>query len=553
MRNAKKPLALLVAAAMSTTMLAGCGGGSSSAAASTAASGDDGATSAASEASTEPTEFTYPMSGDHELTYWCSLNENIGSYYTDMGQSPFGQGLIENTGANITFLHPPTGGADEQFNLMIADGDLPDMLEYSWQTYPGGPEKAIDDGVILKLNDIIDQYCPNLKAYLESRPDVDRQCKTDEGNYYAFPFVRGDPELQVTMGLFIRQDWLDDLDLEIPTTIDEWHTVLTAFKEEKGATAPFSYEWTMASLTDNMPFAYAYDATRTMYIGDDGQVHYGAAEENYREYLRTMNQWYKEGLLDPDMLTSTYDTVTAKMTNGSAGASMGWAGSRMGVWTTAALENDPNYELQPCPYPAAEAGQTVKMGQIDNICPNQGMVAISTSCEDVEAAARFLDWAYSEEGHMYFNFGTEGVSYELVDGEPVYTDLLMNNPDGLAPGTVMTHYIRGNYNGPFVQDLRYLQQYYTLDGQKKSNSTWTVPTAADYTVPPITPTQEESEEYAQIMNDIQNYRDEMTNKFILGTESLDDSWDTYVATMEQFGLDRALEIQNAALERYNQR
>lgn len=453
---------------------------------------------------------------------------------------------------NITFQHPSTGEGDEQFSLIMADGDLPDMMEYHWQDYPGGPEKAIEDGNIYALNDIIDQYCPNLKAYLESRPDVDRQCKTDNGNYYMFPFIRGDKELQVTQGLMVRQDWLDELGLDIPTTIDEWHTVLTAFKEKKGAAAPFCYEYTMDSLTDNMPFAYAYDTKRGYYVGDDGKVHFGAAEEGYKQYLTTMNQWYSEGLLDPDIATSSFDQVSAKMSNGSAGASFGWAGSRMGVWTTAAQATDPNYNLQPCPYPSLKAGTSPKMGQIENLVPNQGGVAITTSCKDVEAAARMLDWAYSDEGHMYYNFGTEGVSYTMENGEPVYTDLILNNPDGLSIGQSMVCYIRGNYNGPFVQDLRYLTQYYTMDGQKKSNATWTVDTADKYTLPPITPTPEESEEFAAIMNEISTYRDEMTIKFILGTADLSE-FDSYVATLNQMGLERAIEIENAALDRYNAR
>ena len=240
-------------------MLAGCGGSTES----TASTATETASSASTAAeSGNAGEFTYPMAAGHSITYWCNLNENIGSYYKDMGESPFGKGLMENTGVDITFLHPPTGGENEQFNLLVADGDLPDVMEYHWQNYPGGPEKAISDGVIVSLNDIIDQYCPNLKAYLDANPEIARQCRTDDGNYYAFPFIRGNEELRVTEGLFIRQDWLDELGLEIPTTIDEWHTVLTAFKEEKGATAPFCYEWTMGALTDNNPFAYAYDTKR---------------------------------------------------------------------------------------------------------------------------------------------------------------------------------------------------------------------------------------------------------------------------------------------------
>ena len=65
--------------------------------------------------------------------------------------------------------------------------------------------------------------------------------KTDDGHYYVFPFVRGDEALCHTIGPMLREDWLEELGLEVPTTIDEWHTVLTAFKEKKGASAPFTW------------------------------------------------------------------------------------------------------------------------------------------------------------------------------------------------------------------------------------------------------------------------------------------------------------------------
>lgn len=546
MKKSNKVLALLTAVSLSAGLLAGCGGSASSASSSAA----DGST-AADSANAATEEFSYPMSGK-ELTYWCELNTNVSANYTNMGDTPFGQGLMERTGVTITYLHPPTGQLNEQFNLILADGDLPDIMEYTWQSYPGGPQKAIEDGNILALNDIIDQYCPNLKAYLEAHPDVDRQCKTDEGNYYMFPFVRGDDSLRVSTGLMIRQDWLNDLGLEMPTTIDEWHDVLTAFKTEKGATAPFAFEYTTPSLRNNWPFMSAYNTTAEFYVGDDGKIHYGPAEENYKEFLATMNQWYKEGLLDPDMPTAQLDQVSAKMTSGASGASLGWIGSRMGVWTTAAKETDPNYDLEAAPVPTLNKGETAKMGPMDNVVVNNGGAAITTRCKDIEAAARLLDWAYSDEGHMYYNFGTEGESYTMENGEPVYTDLILNNPDGLPIAQAMSGYIRGNYNGPFVQDVRYAQQYYTMDCQKKAQATWTVPEASEHVLPPITPSSGESEEFSAIMNEINTYRDEMTLKFILDTESLD-NFDKFVDTMNQMNLKRAIEIENSALDRYNAR
>lgn len=542
MKSYKKAASAFMAAAMAATMLAGCG----------SKTADTQTT--AQETLPQPAsgEFSYPVTSDEVLTYWCELNQNVSANYSNLGETPFAKELMKETGVTIDFQHPPANQGKEQFSLLLADGNLPDLMEYAWMNYPGGPEKAIRDGNIMALNEVFEKYCPNVMKYLEENPDVDKMIKTDDGNYYVFPFVRGDEALCHTIGPMLREDWLEELGLEVPTTIDEWHTVLTAFKEKKGAAAPFTWEYTMEALTQENPFTYAYGASKTYYIGSDKKVHFGAVEDGYKQYLTTFNQWYKEGLIDQDLATLALDQVSAKMTNGQGGASMGWAGSRMGTWITAGQKTDPNYMLVAAPYPTLEKGAKPEMGQIDNRYPNQGCVAITTSCKNVELAARLLDYAYSEEGHMLFNFGIEGESYTMIDGYPTYTDQILNNPEGWSVAQSLSAYIRGNYNGPFVQDIRYLEQYYTLENQRETPAVWGNSNAAAHKVPPITPTAEESKEFSTIMNEINTYRDEMTLKFIFGTESLD-QFDQYVKTIENMGLKRALEIQNAALDRYNSR
>ena len=95
----------------------------------------------------------------------------------------------------MEYIHPNDQQTVEQFNLMIASDELPDVIEYDWTgrsagSYPGGPEKAIQDGVILELNDLIDQYAPNLKKKLDADPALDQMVKTDSGKYYVFPMIR---------------------------------------------------------------------------------------------------------------------------------------------------------------------------------------------------------------------------------------------------------------------------------------------------------------------------------------------------------------------------
>lgn len=562
-RNLKKPVALLTAALTAASLLAGCG---SSAGESTDAGGQVKETSNANEAAettaggsdaeeaAAPAEVTYPLAEGGTLTYWLQLNPNVSANFTNLGETELGKAWQEQTGVTVEFQHPASGQEKEQFNLIVADGSLPDIMEWQWvKQYPGGPEKAIKDGVIIPLNDIFDQYCPNIKKYLAENPEVDKMIKTDDGNYFAFPFIRGEDKLCYTVGGFIRQDWLDELGLEVLTTVDEWHEVLTAFKEKKGAEAPLCFDWT--NFKDSNPIAFAFKvgtANGTQFILDDeGKVAFAPAQEGYKEYLMTLNQWYEEGLIDRDIATLNGDQVTAKMTSDKAGASVGWAASRMQLFMTSAQQTNPEYTLVATPTPTTEKGATPEYGYVENQFPDVA-AAITSSCKNVELAAKFLDYGYSEAGHNLFNFGIEGVSYEMKDGKAEYTDVVTNNPDGWPLAQSLAKYIRANYNGPFIQDLNYLEQYLQLPTVKECPSVWAVPDARKHTVPNITPTQDESKELATITNELGTYVAEMSLKFIFGTESFD-NWDNYIETLNGMKLDRALEIENAALERYNAR
>jgi putative aldouronate transport system substrate-binding protein len=484
------------------------------------------------------------------------LNVNVSPNYPNLGDTPFAQGLQERTGVKISYLHPPTGAnaEREQLNLMIADGtNLPDLMEYNWLTnYAGGPEKAIADGVLLKLNDIIDQYCPNLKAYLKANPQYDRMVKTDSGSYYGFPFIRGHEKLWYSQGLAIRKDWLEELGLQPPSTIDEWHTVLTAFKTKKNAPAPFTLVYTGQN---QRFFVESFGILRNFFVSaQDGKIHYGTIEPRFREYLGTMNQWYKEGLLDPDFASMQTSQVQQKMTSGVAGATVANVGSGIGTWTGSARQTNPKYELLPLAPPERVKGEKVIYTNPNMPYGGNAQVGISGSSKNIEIAARFLDWGYSEAGHLYYNFGIEGESYTIQNGKPIYTDTVMKSPKGWSVGQAMAAYQRAVSSGPFVQNEGYIEQYYALPEQKLALTAFAVPNAVNYSLPPLTPTPEESREIASIMNEINTYTDEMVIKFILGTETLNDaSWNNFVSTIRRMGIERALAVYNTALNRYKAR
>jgi putative aldouronate transport system substrate-binding protein len=492
---------------------------------------------------------TYPLNTNAVVSWWFELPTNAAANFASIADTPFGKGLIERTGVKINFLHPPAGGGNEQFNLLVASGDMPDIMERNWIQYPGGPEKAIEDGVTLRLNGIYEKYAPNLSAYFLAHPDIARMTRTDNGNYYLFPLISAEPILLTSAGLMIRQDWLDDLGLQMPTTIDEWHTVLTAFREKKNSPAPLTFEYN--SYFDSCYLFYAYRANRDFYVGDDGKIAYGGIESNYRDFLITFSQWYKEGLVDPDLPTQQFQQVSAKITGNISGATVGSLNSRMGVWTLAARSSNPKFQLAAAPVPVLKKGDKPYRG-FGTLAYRGYGAAITGSSKNPEVAARLLDYTYSPEGHLYYNFGVQDTTYTMIDGFPAYSDEVLKNPKGWAVAQVLAAYSHAGYNGPYIQDERYILQVLTLPEQKKALDIWIWDGWLKNMVPSITPTQEESREFARIMNEINTYQNEMEIKFILGIESLS-SWDNYVNNVKRMGIERAIELQNAALARYNAR
>ncbi|MBP1963620.1 extracellular solute-binding protein [Paenibacillus aceris] len=549
-KNRKKMFTVLVATTLMGSLTVAC----SSSNTPTAETSANPKATAAGTTAPAAAPASYPLKTDKTLTYWGELPGNVTGVKAAHADIPFFQDWQKKTGVPLKFLAPPTNQGQQALNVLLASGDLPDMIEFDWQgAFPGGPEKAIKDGYILKLNDTIDKFAPNLKKYLKEHPEIDKQVKTDNGSYYSFPFIRGDDYLRVYQGPIIRKDWLDELGLPIPETIDDWYTTLKAFKEKKGATAAFSVVSVPRPFNElgNGAFAGAYGVTRDFYI-DNGTIKFGPAEKGYKDFLATLHKWYEEGLIDKNFATADGKALDANMASGATGVTVNNAGGGIGKWQPLITAKDPKGVLVAAPYPVLKKGDIAMYGQKDPSFSPGGMVAITASSKNIETAAKLLDYGYSEEGHNYFNFGSEGVSYKMENGYPKYTDLVMKNPDKLAPAQALSLYVRGNYNGPFVQDKRYIEQYLALQTQRDAVTTWQKTDVDKHKLPPITATPEESTELAKIMTDLNTLVDEMTLKIILGTEPVD-SFDKYQEKFKSVKLSRALEIKKASLDRYNKR
>ena len=484
----------------------------------------------------------YPMECEDELTIWCELTSSLSTRVSDFGEIPLADELEARTGVKVSYVHPAQGQQTEQFNLMLASNELPDIISYGWPAY--GAQAAIDNNYILDITEMVDKWAPNYKKYLTEIPESDRMSKTDSGAYYAFNFFRDNVGDCIYSGPIVRADLLEKVNLEVPQTIDEWEMVLRAFKNELNMSIPFSaaignLHWT---------FTGAFGILQDIFV-KDGKVVYGPATEEWRAYLTKMNKWYKEGLIDNNIASFDKTAHNTNVLNNRVGATFGAASGGLGKWNNGA--NTKGFRMVGAPYPVMEKGAVPKFANQEMILGGDSY-AITTQCKNPELAVRFLDYGYGEEGRLLYNFGIEGKSFEFDEnGEPKIIEVI-DEDDKLDAGDMLL-YAMGSYSGPFVQMTQVPAQLQaSLPEVSPALELWKNNEFEQNRYPAVTYTIDEQTEMSNIRSEIKTYTNEMTMKFITGVESLD-KFDAYIKQLDSFGLKRLLEIYTGAMDRYNNR
>lgn len=528
-----------------------------------AAPGAPAATSAGSTGSTAAEPTAAPAAATPgALTYWAVLSANVAATLTSFAEMTCYKELEQITGVKLDFQHVPDNPQNvETFNLMIASGKYPDIIEWNWLgTFPGGPAKAVKDGVITRLNESVEGgKSPGFAKVLSDHPEWRKMIITDEGDLYTYPFLRGDPGLQTFTGPYVRKDYLDKLGIkDVPKTIDDWTNYFKAFKGQdlNGNGQQDEYPFTSwlagqghQAFASAHAFVGAYGTTMGFY-NDGGTVKYGPMDPAFKDFLTLVAGWWKEGYIHPDTFTMDAKAFDAQMTNGNIGSGVLLVGGGIGRLTTLVRKDKPEFTLEGVTYPTLKAGEKAMFGQLENTYPGSSSASITTQCKDVDAALKVLDYPYTEEGHMLFNFGKAGAQYDMVDGFPKWRDEIVK-PKDLPLAQSIAQHARSNFAGPFVQDLRYLQQYFALPEQQAAYKTWG---DADHSriMPPVTPTQDESRDYAKIMGEVNPRLLEVFAKVVTNAEPLT-SWDAFVEELKTLGIEEATKIQQSALERYNNR
>lgn len=544
----KRMGSILLSSLLTMFLLAGC-------------TGDNEPGNAEPAEGTEPavqalTEIPLPITSEpFTIDYWRANDAKLTASLNNFGDMAAYKEKEKLTGIQVKFTHPPLGQQRDQFNLLISTKELPDVIYYNWADAVGGPEKMIKDGRIIRLNELIDSYAPNLKRIIESDPDVKKQIALDDGTIYMFPLLKLDAlKLNATSGLIMRQDWLDQLNLKVPTNIDEWYTVLKAFKEQdpngngKPDELPFTGNWGPGNLTKLHDFAAAFGVIGGFQLNGD-KVEFGPIQPGYRDFLETMAKWYKEGLIDPEIMTNDGKAFDYKVTSNLAGAYQGGVFSGMGKYFNLMRDTDPNFNVTGVPWPVSPDGTSYATFNLENKVLSYGEAITASADEDkLKYIVQWMDYNYSEEGSNLFNFGIENDSY-VRDGEGVkFTDTIIDNPNGLTYDQALASYALSIMDGPINQDSRYLDALLFDDGQRAANAEWMKASSA-LTLPPIRLSTEEVTTSTSIMSQVNTYLNETMTAIISGQKPITE-FDKMTETIKSMDIERAIEVHQAAYDRY---
>lgn len=523
----QRSVSMAVSAVMLASIAAGCG----------SSAGNQPAAPAANE---NLTESGYPITKTPiTLKVWAPINPNATQFISGNKENEAYIEMEKRTGIQIEWIHPAQGQEKEAFNLMVASGEFPDIIT-GVRNYPGGEDKGIADGLFEDLTPYIEKYAPDYYKLVTSDEEIKRGATDEKGNFPAIYMIKPiqDPPSRRIM---FRDDMLKEVNMDIPKTIDDYEKVFKAIKAAKGI-APF----VLLPSGIEEQFLGPYGLVQDFYLKDSKTVAFGQTQPEFKQYLTLMNKWFQEGLINKDFAGLKVQQTNSLFDSGQAAMIVA------AVVGTYNRGQQLKLEYVSAPYPRLKLGDKVHYQPQDWPVAAHGQeTVISSASKHKIEAVRWLNYGYTQEGSTLFNYGVEGKTYNMVDGKPKFTDYILNNPNKL--GTENTNYILKAHFAPKLQcrDIDCNPNLAKSPESAAIRQKWADDPDVDSALrlPPVRLNAEETERRAKIVTELSTYSDEMVLKFIIGTEPLS-KFDDYVNQLKKLGVDEAVQITQAAYDRY---
>lgn len=487
-------------------------------------------------------------------TMWTMLPFFMSGLVSDMAEDINNLRLLQeycNVKLDVTTVGDNV--ASEQFNLLVASEDYTDIL-YGVGYYSKGYDAAITDDIVIDLYDLAEEYAPNYMYYLNSDQEIWANLVTDNGYLPTISTIYKESGSE-NGGIVVRGDWLRELGIDAPETYDEFHDYIQTCMATYGAHGMSIGSSMSDNNADDILYSYGFDFNAGGYNVIDGEVVYSYLNDSYYPYLRMLADWYADGTIYTDFFNAGMGATDQWFAAGECGADTATAAN---IATIAAYA-DPSmpYEIYPIGALKQNPDDELHFSWTDTHAPikQRDTWAISTSCEDPEGIMLMVNFLFSEAGQLMYNYGDEGHSFEYDEnGEPQYTELVTNNPDGLSYMDACYIYVSAAASGhmPGILDLRAGYYYFGDEEWAVYDAFKTCDADGSYNLPNgVSLNESENEEYAGISSDVTTYASETIMKFLMGQAELtEETFADFQDTVRSMGGERMEEIYQGAYERY---
>lgn len=534
-----KWIPLLLSSVLAAGLLQGCSQGGSQTetkSSNTAAKTEDNLNKTGMPIVKEPIELTF-------FTGKAPTNSN------DFENTLVWKEYAKQTNIKVNFQLVPFDSLTEKRNLALAGGDYPDAF-YSARVPASDLLKYGQQGVFLKINDLIDEYAPNLKALLDKYPDLRKAITMPDGNIYSIPSFYSPEFLPMLIGtpLWVKKDWLDKLNMPEPTTTEALYDYLKAVKNTdlngNGQHDEIPYNGGISPLIEQLMGAWGLGnrGLGHKFVDVDpntNELRFYRLDPKFKEVLEYVGKLYKEGLIDPAVFTQKNDEFLAKASKQIMGATINPS--------PVTQFNGENY-IGLGALKGPHGDQMYSHIKVPMVWP--GAFVITDKNKYPEATLRWIDNFYGEEGAKFYFMGQKGVTYdEKPDGTLEYKDEIKNNPDGLTLDQALIKYVTwigGSYPA-------YVQVKYFKGSESLPESVDAGKKAEPYRLKELwyyfNFTEDETEFMQSNGKDIETYIKEAEAKFITGELPFSE-WDNYVSKVQSLGVERYMNVYKTAYERY---
>lgn len=423
---------------------------------------------------------------------------------------------------------------------LVGANDVPDLVisqTLDLNRYPNS---------FLNLKKYEDQL-PNAFKYL-NEDDVYPYVIRDDGSILYTPTIL---EISAQVAYIIRTDWLDNLGLEIPQTIEDYEKVMYAFAkndpDQNGLNDTIGFAQ-MASEWETS-FAMNFGASNTNILRN-GELVFGPTEDVYKAALEKMAVWYKDGILNPELATTTIEDFQQLVATGQVGFVRAYF-NRLEDCMDWSRTSDENAQWAIILPPIASDGKRYE--QMSTMRVGNYGIGISKSSKHKDVLLELVDYLYSEEGRLLTSFGVEGETYEMIDGKPTFLSSVTEHSRWTDSRSVKTYYgIEPQTHFAMVQDTdSFIFREEVMEGIQliEENAALFKNMPA---VPPATLNISYTTEGRRVaLTDwytIYDTSQAESFRFIMGQRSFND-WDKFQSQLKSLSLENVMKTLNAEYKR----